>query len=154
MKIDRKFCKTFESLFFETSHMVCLHSVSYHYEQSMNSMVERVVRSSKLATHLSRNDHEMFMKPDKCVVYFSQYFMWFVKQVFCILCITPFRKERWFLYETSKEFRKCTFFFFSCIFFVNCEKENCVKRKKCVEVISSSFHSHIMAPKELIGIVV
>ncbi len=37
---DSQFCKTFKKLFFEKSHMVCLHSVSYHHQQSMNSMVE------------------------------------------------------------------------------------------------------------------
>ncbi len=58
--------------------------------------------------------------------------MWFAKQIFCVSCFAPFRKEDRFLYKTSKEF-------YEILSRVDDEKENCAKCEKCVEVILSSF---------------
>ncbi len=77
---------------------------------------------------------KLITKCDKCVEDFLQFFAWFVKHVVCVSYFTPFHKKGQFLYETSKEFCEI----------LSRQKENHAKYKKCIEVISSSFHIRII----------
>ncbi len=73
-------------------------------------------------------------KHENCVEDFSQCFVQFVKRVFCVSCFTQFLEEGCFSLKKSR----------NGFFYVDCKKENCVKCKKYVEVILSSFRVPII----------
>ncbi len=99
---------------------------NFHHcsRKAMNSMWRWLYGYRKTPTKHSWN-----VKRDECVEDFLQCFVWFVKQVFHILCFALFREERRFLHETSTEFCEIlskgvasTFFIFLWIF-LYCRKE-------------------------------